>query len=782
MSIIFKYEFYDKGTSIKKVPEGHIWLDIGNALAPGIIDHHSSTGYSSTVDALQKNLHLLDDLKNRETVVINTHKFPDTDALFSMWLVQYYLKDSRYELPRNIAAIVEYVSNIDSGHVKLMDDTITLYKILGFQATEYHNEAAIKKCLDIIKEAIDLNDRVGFSFMNGNILEHMDGCDEITALIENDRHRYEIDKNTICRKVQVTLPLSGNYTTAATEEVDAIIWTTQPTSKFNRLWARSDGYVLTIVPQEDKSYFFDDKDILCTDTIISIGPEFASKYSLIPLAYMLEQYEQEKELSVLGEENNTKRDHSCPRGKEKDDNRFFDKPWSLTADPWYFTNDGTLVQSPYNGSLLSLREVIQTVLTFAECFIKNFRMNILVPFTYDPLSFDQVLKSFYELGWEKSDIPWLDKNERYISTFLQEYSFKESEDNIKIREREKHFVVLKLQYSQGVFQPDANCSHHADDCVFKALYKFDKPLTCILFKYGAGIAVFSHSADLSGQRMLAVYEVEKLRSCQRKFIDHFHKCPLFTFKPVDCLSPHYYTSIEVNSGCLNMSSSLISRFAVSLCNIADSGEDFGVTQKINYRTMMAHSRMGSTLVIATDEFDKYDSNKGEYAYRDRFNNEWLYLYIIALQQRYSLVEIKRCFTSLLGANNCKDTKKLREKLIGFYASSYFTTVTDDELGDNIYSRWHKVLMIDDLKMLIMEEINQHDEYISGKTAALFQKVSNWLIPVMIMSTLTQIFVNWHLFLGVWHDGDIGTWMEWFPVIIPFGLVAIIIWLKNLFKK
>ena len=341
--------------------------------------------------------------------------------------------------------------------------------------------------------------------------------------------------------------------------------------------------------------------------------------------------------------------------------------------------------------------------------------------------------------------------------------------------------MLTLPFSEEIFHA-ADCSFHKESCVFKENYTFDKPITCILFKYGAGVAVFSHADHVSQERLLAPFEVGKLRACQRQFIDHFSKCPLFDFKPVECLEPHFYTSIEVSSQCLNMSNSLISQFAVSMCDMAGASAEFCTTQKINHRTMMAHSRMGSALVIATDEFDKYESNKDEHACRDRFNKEWLYMYLIALQQRYSLVEIKRSFTSLLGANNCKDTKNLREKLIGFYASSYFTTVTDDELGDKIYGRWHEVLMINDLKTLIMEEINQHDEYISGKATALFEKISNWLLPLMIVSTVIQVFINWHLTMGIWRSGDIGTWMDWFPVIILILFMVFIIWVKSIIKK
>ena len=386
MKIEFKYDFHDKGTNAGDVPDGHIWLDVGNTLKPGVIDHHSSDGYSCTAEALQKNLDLLSGikshLKDHDSVVLNTHKFPDADALFSMWLVQYYLDGRRHELPKNIDAIVKYVSEIDKGFVKIANRPVTLYQVLSFQAENYRDPYEFQKCLDIITIAIDKNAHDGFSFMDGNILEGMADSEELQKLKEQilgDYDNYEKDRDMICKKSQITLPASDNYTVASPEKVRALIWTAQPTCKHHRLWARHEGYELTVVPMADKSYSPDEKSIVCTDIIISLKPELAEKYSLRPLAVLLEQYEQEKERSVLGEENNTKRDHSSPRGEQKDGNRFFEKPWSLTADPWYFTGDGTLVQSPHSGSLLSLREVIHIVETFGECFIKEYRMNILVP-------------------------------------------------------------------------------------------------------------------------------------------------------------------------------------------------------------------------------------------------------------------------------------------------------------------------------------------------------------------------------------------------------------------
>ena len=84
----FEYRFHDRGISISQddLADERFWLDIGNVLMPGVIDHHSSGKYRSTVQALTDSLYLVEGLKGQERVIFNTHKYLDTDALFSIWL------------------------------------------------------------------------------------------------------------------------------------------------------------------------------------------------------------------------------------------------------------------------------------------------------------------------------------------------------------------------------------------------------------------------------------------------------------------------------------------------------------------------------------------------------------------------------------------------------------------------------------------------------------------------------------------------------------------------
>jgi len=767
----FEYRFHEKGKNVTKddIVTNEVWLDIGNALMSGVIDHHSSGEYCCTVQALVDNLNLVNDLVERDHIVFNTHKNPDTDALFSIVILQHYLQNKC--LPENIDSIISYVSLVNCGQIKIIDNQTTLYKMICILGDTYYDGSTLEKCFMLIRTAIRKNiEDHEFSLMESDILDNINDFDAEKEKIRTDYDRYLSDKKERCEKMNIYLPQKGSKTTS-NEPVPALIWKVYPTSIFNRLWAYGEGYVLTLVPQENKNYFFDNKITVCTDTIISISPNVGDKYSLQYLSYLLEQYEQEKESMVLGKEHNNKRDHSRPRGKECDGNRFFDKPWSTTSDPWFFTADHTLVQSPSSGSMLTTAEVIKIVEEFGECYVKWYNMNVLIPFTYNPLQYKNILTIFNDKqGWtEEKDIPWLDNRPQYVCTFLNEYSYPVSTNM-------RHFKIFKNK-SQKLLSSD-NAYLLNNSCVF------DDNCYCILFEFGAGITIFTQKSDINGEHTLSSEKIKELNNIQRNIHNDIseNKIKLLCYESIQCLVPHFYTSIEVSSQCLNMSNSLISKYAHLMCDIYDNNSDYNSIENINYRTILAYSRLGVTLVIATDKRGEI-TNKNEYEYQERFNNEWFYMYLIALQQRYSLIEIKRCFAAHSKIINNNVTKRLREEMINFYATSYFESATDDELGDRIYGKWHEILKIESLKTTIMTQINQYNEYISEMFTAFFDKVSSWFIPVVVFSTIIQMVLSWKNFVNLLKSRDIGSLLEWTAMFTLICVMfAIILWSLRRKKK
>ena len=316
---------------------------------------------------------------------------------------------------------------------------------------------------------------------------------------------------------------------------------------------------------------------------------------------------------------------------------------------------------------------------------------------------------------------------------------------------------------------------------------FDLECYSILFEHGAGVTIFTSTFDKPDERKLATFEVEKINTIQSELYNYLMNNPIYETDLVDCLAPHFYTSIEVRSECLKLSNSIIEQYAEMMCDIFDNNISSYSVDNLNYRTVLANSRLGSALVIATDEHE--GSNHKEKRYRELFDNEWLYMYIIALQHRYSLLEIKRSFTSLSDIGNSKKTRLLRDTLIKFYATSYFTTATDDELGDNLFRKWHDIFMVNDLKTDIMEQINQHDEYQSNKLSNLFSIISALILPVVFLSTIVQTALIQLRPLISSSDSGLGIAINiemlpaWAIIYAPvFVLTAVTVWFLKKKKK
>ncbi len=100
----YKYEFQFVNHGFTKEHQtsvnNEIWLDVGSSVELGVFDHHDTNNkYKSTVDLLFEELDLLEKtsvfLDKTKPVRVIVHKNPDTDALFSIFLVQCFLDRGR---------------------------------------------------------------------------------------------------------------------------------------------------------------------------------------------------------------------------------------------------------------------------------------------------------------------------------------------------------------------------------------------------------------------------------------------------------------------------------------------------------------------------------------------------------------------------------------------------------------------------------------------------------------------------------------------------------------
>ena len=170
----FKVE-YNAGTrdlpnlvTLKLPADQTVILDTGNALQPGIIDHHQpGCEYSNQCVASIVVQHAASYLKHclgKETVHIVTHFIPDLDAISAVYYTQQYLE--RQEFSAFDGLFCEYVTMVDLGKLILdpehpvgvaslwLSHTSHLNYKIAF--TQEFNEQLLKEGLSFLREVIGI--------------------------------------------------------------------------------------------------------------------------------------------------------------------------------------------------------------------------------------------------------------------------------------------------------------------------------------------------------------------------------------------------------------------------------------------------------------------------------------------------------------------------------------------------------------------------------------------------------------------------------------------------
>ena len=355
-NVSISYGFVPPGTPAYPKP-GIVYLDVGNGLGPGVLDHHQPDAPVSCACSLA--------LRHREYVVsqipkagdpvvtLITHLWPDLDAVSAIWIARGHLTS----LPpmEYIQRWVEYVQTVDRGETILQPERpVTPYSVfmmrihLAEQVTKgLSPEKASAVILEMTLAFIDL---VLSSLAMGRSLNDpgfFDGILEVQNEIEaiyQDHARYESDMARI-ELFRVTLPRQDE---TGLLEVPGL-WIYEPTASLFKSWARGDrrragqapGFVFTGVWVHERR------------AIISVTPD--SGVHLRGLGTLLEIREDGK-----------RRDLGQPREGPP-------RPGYGTPDPWY---DGrspghayTIVDSPAQGTVLSSKEVRETFNDYLEAVI-----------------------------------------------------------------------------------------------------------------------------------------------------------------------------------------------------------------------------------------------------------------------------------------------------------------------------------------------------------------------------------------------------------------------------
>lgn len=315
---------------------GVVYLDAGNAVEPGIIDHHcAGTGAHCSCELLIRHPELLLD-HMRDTPVsqleFRFHDPPDLDCVASLYAA-YELMDinPRHAMLEKLAAYMHEVNHAQVPQPERLSDSLYgVYKAHEMLAQKrYDPQLNNRLLLEAVMRIVD-----AACYLMEEQKEHGDFATifqfrpqwfvEERELIEEDRAQYQED-----------LKLGSHSYTARVNGIPEPvtgIWLDHPQSLFFRLWAWNDPNA-----PDGQGYHFialDVSQLDCNRILIGVNPDAGT--DLKGLGELLEVHETQKRQQL---------------GKER----------PAHSDPWYYGQGHRygLIAAPGNGTVLTAEEIQQ---------------------------------------------------------------------------------------------------------------------------------------------------------------------------------------------------------------------------------------------------------------------------------------------------------------------------------------------------------------------------------------------------------------------------------------
>jgi hypothetical protein len=371
----WRFGFAGFGQRAASTP-GVIYLDTGQDIAAGVLDHHAGGGeYDCTAELVAARRedvynHLLADLLRRHlggesfkgirwTPTIITHRSPDWDGVVSAHLVIRLVEDG--DLPDYAEALVQYTREVDQGRYRLdCSNPGARAAHLAYLALQNMRLSPVEQ----MRRGLELIERVVAQI---TAARKMAGCRRLshgshfhpgepgaTQWVEDEwfadlRKLLESDGEQFARewaagrRIEVELPTEQGDTV----RVPAFVATREVTSVLNKYWVRGAGCPLFICPYEpgEEGHF--------RRVVISLDPEWEKdgrRPTLRGLGYALERLEK-----VHREQRNGGMDDRGGVAR-------FRGGYCDNDDPWYDGRDFnyTIVDAPNSGTYIPFEAIVAT--------------------------------------------------------------------------------------------------------------------------------------------------------------------------------------------------------------------------------------------------------------------------------------------------------------------------------------------------------------------------------------------------------------------------------------
>lgn len=304
--------------SVARAQKSTLYLDVGNTLDVGILDHHqSSAPKASATRLVAENTHLIP----KETTTIVLHHAPDLDCVASSFLASYFINNS--SLPHYANQLAEYVDLIDFGYSP--KHQTSLYYVYALASSEIKDEQERVLLGHRIIEAFATN-----RFDTGTIplaYAHYE---------KSVKEDYALYLEDSARSQKLTVSLPSKKELHKTIQHDGLI-IEYPKSKLFKEWARNDsihatcGFMFLVVRLSQRR------------VILSVKPD--GDVYLKGLGDALNEAEKQRR-EALG----ITLDEPIREGYDMQD------PWYDGRNP---SHNYTIIDAPRRGSELDFEEIVK---------------------------------------------------------------------------------------------------------------------------------------------------------------------------------------------------------------------------------------------------------------------------------------------------------------------------------------------------------------------------------------------------------------------------------------
>ncbi len=369
--ILFRFVGYGTLAPPAEQNRGNLFLDVGNLLCPGVIDHHHLSSYAgSTARLILTHPDFVRQVRSGASagetpITLTLHHEPDLDCVASAYLAMRLLRCG--ELPEGSESLAYYLDRVDGGYLGLTpENPFSLYTaylaivhrhaLRSWRRPEDRWRKCVEEGLEVVAYALEESVRKGIPLIAVDAFS----CPEVLGEIDRreirmDMQRYRAKmENPECHARAVSLRLPSLFGGAM--EVDGLLirHVQSPGDPdrclFFKDWARTDAQRSAGGAGFTALCIFEEAGPSRGRCILSVKPE--SGVSLRGMGGWLDREESLARIRMLGRDDRL----DSPA-----------RPGYDNSDPWYDgrSHSFTIVDSPRSGTVLAPDGIEELFLQYA---------------------------------------------------------------------------------------------------------------------------------------------------------------------------------------------------------------------------------------------------------------------------------------------------------------------------------------------------------------------------------------------------------------------------------